>query len=42
MKRAIELGALDKPFKVADIEDIHRTLLRFTADADIAGVVREK
>ncbi len=42
MNRAIELGARGKPFKVADIEDIHRTLLRFTADADIAGVVREK
>ena len=42
MNRAIELGARGKPFKVADIEDLHRTLLRFTADADIAGVVREK
>ena len=41
MKRAIELGTTDGPLTVADIEDIHRTLLRFTDDADIAGVVRE-
>lgn len=41
MKRAIELGASGSGFDVADIEDIHRTLLRFTADRGIAGVVRD-
>lgn len=41
MKRAIELGASGSSFEVADIEDIHRTLLRFTADRKIAGVVRD-
>ncbi len=40
MRRAINLGASAAPLKVSDIEDIHRTLLRFTADADIAGVIR--
>ena len=40
MQRAIEIGATDRPFTVADIEDIHRTLLRFTDDAEIAGVLR--
>jgi Fic family protein len=42
MERAIELGTDTTRLKVADIEDIHRTLLRFTADADIAGVIRKK
>jgi Fic family protein len=42
VERAIELGTCTRPFTVADIEDIHRTLLRFTADAEIAGVIREK
>jgi Fic family protein len=40
MKRAIELGAADGPFTVADLKNIHRTLLRFTSDAEIAGVIR--
>jgi Fic family protein len=40
MKRAIEIGAAGSPLTVADIEDIHRTLLRFTEDTEIAGVVR--
>jgi Fic family protein len=40
MQRAIEIGATGRPFTVADIEDIHRTLLRFTDDAEIAGVLR--
>jgi Fic family protein len=40
MRRAIELGTSAAPLKVSDIEDTHRTLLRFTADADIAGVIR--
>ncbi len=41
MKHAIEIGTAGKPLTTSDIEDIHRTLLRFTEDADIAGVVRE-
>ncbi|MGD0455453.1 MAG: Fic family protein [Solirubrobacteraceae bacterium] len=42
MERAIELGASTEPFTVTDIQDIHRTLLRFTDDRDIAGVIRTK
>jgi Fic family protein len=42
MYQAIELGAAPKRFTIADIEEIHRTLLRFTEDAEIAGVVRDK
>ncbi len=41
MRRAIEIGIAGNPLTVSDIEDVHRTLLRFTEDADIAGVVRE-
>lgn len=40
MERAIELGAGAEPFTVADIQDIHRRLLRFTYDSEIAGVIR--
>ena len=40
MKRAIAIGTGEGPFAVADLEDIHRTLLRFTDDAEIAGVIR--
>jgi Fic family protein len=40
MKQAIDLGTSGAPLKVSDLEDIHRALLRFTADADIAGVIR--
>lgn len=42
MERAIELGADAKPLTGANLKDIHRTLLRFTADAAIAGVIRER
>lgn len=42
MERAIELGSRVGRFTVRDIQDIHRTLLRFTEDAEIAGVVRDK
>lgn len=42
MRRAIELGASANPFTVADIEDIHRALMRFSLDKHIAGVIREK
>ena len=42
MERAIELGSRAGRFTVRDIQDIHRTLLRFTEDAEIAGMVRDK
>jgi Fic family protein len=42
MERAIAIGAATEPFTVADIQDIHRTLLRFTDDLEIAGVLRAK
>ena len=41
MKHAIEIGTAGDPLTTSDVEDIHRTLLRFTEDAEIAGVVRE-
>jgi Fic family protein len=40
MRRAIEIGTAGSPLTVADIENIHRALLRFTEDTEIAGVVR--
>jgi Fic family protein len=40
MERAIELGAIDRPLAVTDIQEIHRTLLRFTEDREISGVLR--
>lgn len=40
MRRAIELGAEARPIGVADLREIHRLLLRFTEDRQIAGVVR--
>jgi Fic family protein len=42
MKGAIELGAGGDTISVGDIQEIHRTLLRFTADRQIAGVIREQ
>lgn len=42
MKRAIELGSAAGSFGLAEIEDIHRTLLRFTQDRAIAGVIRSE
>ena len=42
MERAIEIGERADPFTVADILDVHRTLLRFTDDREIAGVIRTK
>jgi Fic family protein len=42
MERAIELGSSAKRFGAADIRDIHRMLLRFTDDSDIAGLTRDK
>lgn len=41
MRRAIEVGAAGEPFAVEDILDVHRALLRFTADRSIAGIVRD-
>jgi len=38
MEKAIEIGAKRSALAVADIEDIHRMLLRFTEDRDIAGI----
>jgi Fic family protein len=40
MKRAIEFGTTGNPLTPTDIADVHRTLLRFTEDAEIAGIVR--
>ncbi|HEY7831835.1 MAG TPA: Fic family protein [Solirubrobacteraceae bacterium] len=42
MERAIELGGSSESLTVAGIRDIHRTLLRFTEDRDIAGALRTK
>jgi Fic family protein len=42
MQHAIELGVSSNRIRVADIEDIHRTLRRFTEDEEIAGVVRDR
>lgn len=41
MERAIEIGSTVAPFVVESIHEIHRTLLRFTEDRDVAGVVRD-
>lgn len=40
MEQAIALGATSTPLSVDDVQAVHRTLLRFTDDADIAGVLR--
>lgn len=42
MRRAIDRGAEANRLEVADILDIHRILLRHTADREIAGVVRDQ
>jgi Fic family protein len=42
MRGAIELGAGSDTISVADIQEIHRILLRFTPDRQIAGVIREQ
>jgi Fic family protein len=42
MKRAIELGAGEDQLSVDDIREIHRILLRYTADRGIAGVIRQR
>jgi Fic family protein len=42
MKQAIALGVAGEDISVDDIQDIHRTLLRFSVDREIAGVIREQ
>lgn len=42
MQSAIKLGRTRRKFSVTEIKEIHRTLLRFTADRAIAGMVRTK
>jgi Fic family protein len=42
MERAIEIGSEARELTVADIEEIHRTLLHYTDDQGIAGVIRDK
>jgi Fic family protein len=41
MKRAIAIGGKGEPLVVGDLLDIHRLLLRFSEDRQIAGVIRE-
>jgi Fic family protein len=41
MEQAVALGTRVAPVGVSDIQDIHRTLLRFTFD-EIAGVIRDR
>ncbi len=40
MAQAVELGASGAPVTVTGLQEIHRTLLRFTVDAPIAGKLR--
>jgi len=42
MEQAIALGVAGKKISVEDIRGIHRTLLRFSVDRKIAGVIREQ
>lgn len=42
MRRAVELGSRPGQLCVDDVLDIHSTLLRFTDDHAIAGVIREQ
>ena len=42
MERAIEIGSETRELTVADIEEIHRTLLHYTDDEGIAGIIRDK
>jgi Fic family protein len=42
MRQAIDLGTSGKAISVSDICDIHSTLLRYSVDRDIAGVIRTK
>jgi hypothetical protein len=42
MQLAIDIGARNEPFTVDDVKGLHRTLLRYVDDEDIAGVIRDK
>ena len=42
MERAVALGSEARPLEVPDIQEIHRTLLRFTLDRGIAGALRDR
>jgi len=42
MERAIDLGTNAEPFTIAGVQDIHRKLLRFTDDRELAGALRTK
>lgn len=42
LEQAVELGTQARPISVQDIENIHGTLLRFTFDRGVAGVVRQR
>ena len=41
MQLAIDIGARNDTFTVNDIEELHRTLLHYVDDQEIAGVIRE-
>jgi Fic family protein len=41
MEQAVDLGTSSTPLGVSDIQDIHGTLLRYTFDSRVAGVIRE-
>jgi Fic family protein len=40
MERAVEIGTTRRPFRLADLLDIHRTLLEGTAEERYGGVIR--
>jgi Fic family protein len=42
MQLAIDIGARNEAFTVDDVKELHRTLLRFVDDEDVAGVLRDK
>lgn len=42
MKLAVELGAARRAFTVSDLTEIHRSLLRFSVDQQIAGRIRDR
>lgn len=42
MERAIEIGTEAHPFTAADIQHIHDTLMRFSFDRAVAGMLRSK
>jgi Fic family protein len=42
MQLAIDIGARNEPFTVDDVTEVHRTLLHYVDDEEIAGVIRDK